>query len=139
MTTANLRTSTTSPDFRGFYSSRILGLRRGILMSVENFPEMLSQRILVGIILVGRLGVQELPPLPPLPVSVKKTCLQRDGGAGGRCCIHKYMMTLYDLSLYIYIYIYIHICADCQIKGWRAVSAAGLQGKGSCKRSCNSC
>ena len=44
-------------DFRGFYSGRILIVRGGILMSIGNFPEMLSQRILVGIILVGRLGV----------------------------------------------------------------------------------
>ena len=29
----------------------------GILMSIGDFPEMLSQQLLVGIILVGRLGV----------------------------------------------------------------------------------
>ena len=33
-------------------------LRGGILRSVGNFREVLSQRILVGIILVGRLGVR---------------------------------------------------------------------------------
>ena len=52
---ANLRTKT--PDFRGFDSSRVLISRGGILMSVGNLLEALSQRILVGIILVGRLGV----------------------------------------------------------------------------------
>ena len=44
-------------DLRGFDSSGILILRVGILMSMENFPKSLSQRILVGIVLVGRLGV----------------------------------------------------------------------------------
>ena len=44
-------------ECRGFDSSRILISRRGIFMSLGNFPEVLSQRILVGIILVARLGV----------------------------------------------------------------------------------
>ena len=44
-------------DFRGFDSSIILIFRGGILMSIRNFPYNLSQAILVGIILVGRLGV----------------------------------------------------------------------------------
>ena len=54
---ANLRSNIL--DFRGFDSSRILIPGGGILMSIGNFPEILSQRILVGIILVGpgRLGV----------------------------------------------------------------------------------
>ena len=45
-------------DFRGFDSSRILIVRGGILMSIGNLPESLSQAILVGIILGGRLGVR---------------------------------------------------------------------------------
>ena len=53
-TTANLRTS--MMDFRGFDSSIILILRDGILRPMGNFPESLSQAILVGIML-GRLGV----------------------------------------------------------------------------------
>ena len=44
-------------DFGGFDSNIILILRGGILMSIGDFPESLSQAILVGIILVGRLGV----------------------------------------------------------------------------------
>ena len=55
--TANLRTSTKILDLRVFDPSIILMLRDRILMSTGNFPEILSQRILVGIILVGRLGV----------------------------------------------------------------------------------
>ena len=39
-------------DFRGFDSSSILILRVGILMSVGNFQDYLSQAILVGIMLV---------------------------------------------------------------------------------------
>ena len=59
--TATLRTKIL--DFRGFGSSRIFIQRSAILMSMGNFPEVLSQQILAGRILVGRLGVQ-LPPRP---------------------------------------------------------------------------
>ena len=57
---ANLRTAIL--DFGGFDSGIILMIRGGILMSIGNFLEMLSQIILVwiiliGIILAGRLGV----------------------------------------------------------------------------------
>ena len=52
--TANLPTNIV--DFRAFDSSTILILRGGILRSIGNFPESLSQAILVGIRLVGRLG-----------------------------------------------------------------------------------
>ena len=45
-------------DFRGFDSSIILILRGGILMSTGSFSESLSQAILVGIMLVGKSGVQ---------------------------------------------------------------------------------
>ena len=51
-------------DLTGFGSSIILILRGGILMSVGDFPESLSQAILVvGIMLVGRLGVCTHAPL----------------------------------------------------------------------------
>ena len=43
--------------FRGFDSSIILSLRNGILMSIGNFPESPSQRILAGTILAGSLGL----------------------------------------------------------------------------------
>ena len=52
---ANLRTSIM--DFGGFDSSIVLNLRCGILMSIGDFPESLRQAILVGKMLVGRLGV----------------------------------------------------------------------------------
>ena len=54
--TANLPTNIV--DFRGLDPSRILNLRGGILMSVGDFLESLSQAMLVGIMLVGRLGAQ---------------------------------------------------------------------------------
>ena len=57
LATANLRTKIL--DFRGLDSSRILILRNAILMSMGDFPDILSQEILVGISLVGRLGVAE--------------------------------------------------------------------------------
>ena len=44
-------------DFRGFDSSIISTIRGGILMSIGDFPESSSQAILVGVMLVGRLGV----------------------------------------------------------------------------------
>ena len=44
-------------DVRGFDSSIILISRGGILMFIGNLPESLSQAMLVGTMLVGRLGV----------------------------------------------------------------------------------
>ena len=53
--TANLRTKIL--DVRRFDSSRISIVSCGILMPIGDCPETLSQQILVGIILAGRLGV----------------------------------------------------------------------------------
>ena len=53
--TANLCTNIM--DFRGFDSSIIFILRGRIPKPIGNFPESLSQPILVGIMLAGRLGV----------------------------------------------------------------------------------
>ena len=50
--------STNIMDFRGFDSSTNLFRRGGILMPIGNFPESLSQAILVGIMLAGRFGVE---------------------------------------------------------------------------------
>ena len=58
MTSANLRTKIL--NFRGFDSSIILILRDGIPRPIGNFPEISSQRILLGRFLVGRLGVPDL-------------------------------------------------------------------------------
>ena len=53
-------------DFRGFYSSNILILRVGIPrpkgISCGIFPEGLTQAMLVGIMLGGRLGVPSQTP-----------------------------------------------------------------------------
>ena len=88
-TTANLPAKIV--DFRGFDSSIILILRGGILMSIGEFPESLSQRILVGISLVGRLGV---------PAWFGKTIrvLRRT------CRVPEHL----NVYMYIYIYTYIH-------------------------------
>ena len=45
-------------DFRGFDSSIILIQRGGIIMSIGNFPKSLSQAMLAGVMVVGRLGVR---------------------------------------------------------------------------------
>ena len=56
---ANLRAKIL--DFIGSDSSKILSVQGGILMSIGNSPEVLSQAIKAGIILVGRLAVARLP------------------------------------------------------------------------------
>ena len=77
-------------DFRGFFSSIILCLRGGVLMSTGDFPESLSRAMLVGTMLVGGLGVR-----PPVGgQSVRAT------PAAGRTARGQE---------YIYIYIYIYI------------------------------
>ena len=53
--TANLRTKIL--DLTWFDSNSIFILRGGIIMSMGDFPEILSRGILVGIILVWRLSV----------------------------------------------------------------------------------
>ena len=45
-------------DFRGFGSNIIFILRDEIPRAIWGFPERLSQAILAGTILLGRLGVQ---------------------------------------------------------------------------------
>ena len=54
--TANLGTKIL--DFRGFDSNIILTVRRELIMSEGTNQQSLRKAILVGIILVGRLGVQ---------------------------------------------------------------------------------
>ena len=60
LTTPNLPTIIV--DFRGFDSSIILILRGGILRPIGDFPESLSQAMLVGVMLVGRLGLPQISP-----------------------------------------------------------------------------
>ena len=52
-------------DFKGFDSSIILILRGGIPRPIGDFPECLSQAMLVGITLVGWLGVVTTPTQHP--------------------------------------------------------------------------
>ena len=54
-------------DVRGLDSSIILVLRGGIPRPIGNFPESLSQAILVGIVLVGRFGVLVVNVAPTHP------------------------------------------------------------------------
>ena len=56
---ANLRTKIL--DFKWFDPITILNLRGGIPRPIGDFPESLGQRISVGIIVVGRLGVRPTP------------------------------------------------------------------------------
>ena len=82
--TANVRTKIL--DFRGFESSRILILRGGILMSIGNSPESLSQRILVGRFLVRRLGVEVSGPPPRKSPSELVAPSARPRRTGGGPC-----------------------------------------------------
>ena len=63
--TANLRTKIM--DFRGFDSSNILIVRGGIPRPIGDFQEGLSQAILVGMILVWRLGVRHVSDMNQQP------------------------------------------------------------------------
>ena len=56
------RFPTKSLDFRGFDSSRLLILRGEIPRPIGDLPESLSQAMLVGTMLVGRLGVRSRVP-----------------------------------------------------------------------------
>ena len=75
--TANIRIKIL--DVRGFDSSVFLKLRGEIIMSIGNLPDLLSQQILAGKILVGRLGVaigvSELRPVLLLPLLQGHLCL----------------------------------------------------------------
>ena len=72
-------------DFRGFDSSTILLLRGGILRPMGDFPESLSQAMLVG-------------------------CnVSREIGRRGILYIHIYMYICIYVYMYIYIYVYIYI------------------------------
>ena len=94
--TANLRTKIL--DFRGLDSSIILMSRGGTLMSIGNFLETLSQQILVGRFLVGRLGATNasgsgLILCAPRVTSRHTTSLTQDclSGAGlHTVCISRY-------------------------------------------------
>lgn len=69
-----------------------LKLRGGILMSIGNSPEISSRRILVGIILVGRLGCSQ--------IRVGGTRL---AGAVLRAREHLYI----HIHTYAYVYVYV--------------------------------
>ena len=76
--TANLRNS-------GFRTSTILILRGGIPRPVGNFPESLSQAILVGIILAGRSGVSWRPASSCRARTSRWAQTSRRRGAQGLC------------------------------------------------------
>ena len=84
-------------DFRGFDSSIILTLRDGVIMSIGNFLESLSQAILVGIILLGRLGVCQHD---------AKACVQRRA-----VCLYVYRMHISWMYMHVHrIYTYMCVC-----------------------------
>ena len=98
-------------DFRGFDSSVIIILRGGIPRPIGDFPESLSQAMLVGTVLVGRLGVPRILIVPTIQVirvvpimltviiilMIGTTCLTPGLGV---------------LCICVYIYIYMHTCVN---------------------------
>ena len=80
-------------DFRGFDSSIISILRGGIPKPIRNFPELSSQAILVGIMLVGRFGVvQDFE----LPSHSSLNYLEQENDLG---CLHQFEVFLSQPSL----------------------------------------
>ena len=69
--TANIRTEIR--DFGGFDSSIFLNVRGGILMSIGNVQDNLSQQILAWRLLVGRLGVDYVRSSPSSSSAVRKS------------------------------------------------------------------
>ena len=102
--TVNLRTKIL--DLRWFDSSRILILRGGILMSIGNFPESLSQAILVGRFLVGRLGVAGAEcKTPARPLVAHGRGRQKGPGRAAFCRSYKYIVSYHSILHYMLYYI----------------------------------
>ena len=129
MTIVTPNPPTNIADFRGFDSSIILIERGGIPRFIGKLPESLSQAMLVGTMLVGRLGVHNHSE-PPLSVCASRSackqacmcvcvcvcvhaCVTDQPMLGESCCLSESLSVSLSLSLslslYIYIYIYIHI------------------------------
>ena len=96
-------------DFSGFDSSIILIFRGGIPMPIGDFPESLSQAMLVGVMLVRRLGV--FRKLQPSVLLLNPFCISTLGDReslipkGETKNIYIYIY----VCIYIYIYIYTHL------------------------------
>ena len=131
--TANLRAKTL--DFRGFDSIRVVIPRVGILTSMGNFPEILSQTVLAGVVLVGRLRMSCMCAYMYIYIYIY-VCSRNDivlvgrfrracSGSARQCSsrrgglwevlqlisyyinLYLYLYYLYCINIYIYIYIYI--------------------------------
>ena len=109
--TANLRTKIS--DLGGLGPSRILRLRGGVLMSTGNSPEVLSRRILAGMILAGRLGARAGGPrlrrTGRLLVIASSSTVHLSMDIRYVMIIHMLYKHVYT-SVCVYIYIYIYIC-----------------------------
>ena len=92
----------------GFDPSIILIQRGGILMPIRNLPESLSQAMLVGTMLVGRLGVPVGPqvPLKPAPTAPSAPAELR---AAHVCYIYIYIYIRVHIYIHMYVYVYTYI------------------------------
>ena len=115
-------------DFRGFDSSMILILRGGIPRPIGNFPESLSQAIVVGIMLVGRFGVyRNTEPcgyrkgrtetyrprrLPRVKTKRKRQWLRLPIAAAfaARALAGLYIYIYICICIHVYTHTYIYIC-----------------------------
>ena len=85
-------------DFRGFDSSIMFILRDGIPRPVGDSPQSLSRAMLVGTMLVGRLGV----------------VLLFEFAQGLQSLL--FFVLHQNICIYIYIYIYIYYCLNLKYK-----------------------
>ena len=104
---ADLRTNIM--EFRGLDSSIILILRGGIPRPKGDFPESLSQAILVGIMLVGRLGVQ----VWQLYIRVSRSRRESASVVEPLPRQQRYIIVWYMILCYHYIYIYTYTYVLC--------------------------
>ena len=101
--TANLPTNIV--DFRGFDSSIMLCFRCGILMSIGNFPESLSQAMLVGCNVSREIGRIAVHPVRIAQIRCPRF-VPRVGLPGNLLCDrHNIVVVVVVVVVCIYIYI----------------------------------
>ena len=114
-------------DVRGFDSSIISILRGGIPRPIWSFPESLSRAMLVGVMLVGRLGVPSrfLEPCSTARlwlwllslVQIRESCGMRCFPCSyinvRKCCV--------DIYIYIYTYMYVHTYRERERDGYKSI------------------
>ena len=93
-------------DFGRFDSTAILNLRGEIPRPIGDFPETLCQAMLVGIMLVGRLGVRGSQGIGGCKQQLVRSCFTPNPLHGPSCGpICKITITIIIITIYVY-YVY---------------------------------